>query len=85
MPNVPVLLLGGGGYNEYNVARCWTALTHAAAEQPLPSNVPGHDYFENYSPDFSFNIRPSYRRFLSPSVACIALVLKKRAPSDATL
>ncbi len=57
-----MLLLGGGGYSEYNVARTWAALSYAALDEPLPENVPEHEFFEAYQPDYTFAIRPSYRR-----------------------
>ena len=60
-PGVPVLLLGGGGYSPYNVARAWAALTHTAAGEALPDMVPEHAYFEEYAPGYSFAVRCSYR------------------------
>jgi len=63
MPDSPVLLLGGGGYSQYNVARCWTGLTYAAVHKELPPDVPDHEFVEEYLPSCSFHIRASYRRF----------------------
>ncbi|RHY92165.1 hypothetical protein DYB31_001894 [Aphanomyces astaci] len=42
---LPLLVLGGGGYNEADAARCFAALTATAVDQPLPQDVPDHDYF----------------------------------------
>ncbi|CAN0338173.1 unnamed protein product, partial [Laminaria digitata] len=53
---LPLLLLGGGGYCPTDTARLWTALTAAAvgpdAIAALPSAVPDHAYFPLYGPDF---------------------------------
>jgi len=35
-----LLVLGGGGYNPFNVARCWAAVTAALTSQSLPEMVP---------------------------------------------
>jgi len=61
LPGVPVLLLGGGGYSQYNVARAWATLTYVAAEMTVPDMVPEHEFFEEYSPGYSFALRCSYR------------------------
>ncbi len=44
------------------MARTWAALSYAALDEPLPENVPEHEFFEAYQPDYTFAIRPSYRR-----------------------
>lgn len=57
--NVPVLVLGGGGYTMRNVARCWTyetsILVNKEVENPLPHNL----YYEYYAPDYNLHITPS--------------------------
>lgn len=35
-----LLVLGGGGYNPFNVARCWTAVTAALTGASLPATIP---------------------------------------------
>eukprot|EP00761_Pharyngomonas_kirbyi_P012919 gb/GECH01012946.1/.p1 GENE.gb/GECH01012946.1/~~gb/GECH01012946.1/.p1 ORF type:complete len:430 (+),score=112.06 gb/GECH01012946.1/:1-1290(+) len=57
--NVPMLVLGGGGYTVRNVARCWTYETSALLEEELPDDLPFNDYFEYYGPDFRLHIPPS--------------------------
>ena len=37
--NVPLLLLGGGGYTVRNVARCWTHETAVALNTTLPDGA----------------------------------------------
>eukprot|EP00051_Salpingoeca_urceolata_P005933 m.78953 g.78953 ORF g.78953 m.78953 type:complete len:430 (+) comp14606_c0_seq3:204-1493(+) len=49
---LPVLLLGGGGYTIRNVARCWTHETAIVLDQDLPLELPYNDYFEYFGPDF---------------------------------
>ncbi|GBG32289.1 Histone deacetylase [Hondaea fermentalgiana] len=57
--NVPVLVLGGGGYTMRNVARCWTyetsVILNKEVENPLPKNV----YYEYFAPDYNLHITPS--------------------------
>ncbi|XP_065267020.1 histone deacetylase 8 [Emys orbicularis] len=37
------LILGGGGYNLANTARCWTYLTGVILGRTLPSEIPDHE------------------------------------------
>jgi len=57
--NVPVLVLGGGGYTIRNVARCWTYETAVLAGVELPEELPFNDYIEYYGPDFRLHIPPT--------------------------
>jgi len=59
--NVPLLLLGGGGYTIRNVARCWTYETAVAldSQEVVGDELPYNDYFEYYGPDFKLHITPS--------------------------
>ncbi|XP_028409691.1 histone deacetylase 8-like [Dendronephthya gigantea] len=54
----PLLLLGGGGYNFPNAARCWTYITAMLLNRKLPSNIPEHEFFLKYGPDYSLEIAP---------------------------
>ncbi|XKL65554.1 hypothetical protein PGB90_008974 [Kerria lacca] len=58
----PTLILGGGGYNKANVARCWTYLTSLVVGRPLSNNIPDNEYFSEYGPDFTLQIFPSNRK-----------------------
>ncbi|KAI8910460.1 histone deacetylase 8 [Gorgonomyces haynaldii] len=53
---VPVLLLGGGGYNHPNAARLWAAITHLCMKKPLSHDIPEHDYFTHYGPTYELLI-----------------------------
>lgn len=43
---LPLLVLGGGGYNRVNVARCWAHVTAALLDEELPLDIPEHPYFQ---------------------------------------
>jgi len=57
--NIPLLLVGGGGYTIRNVARCWTYETAVALNTEIPNELPYNDYFEYFGPDFKLHISPS--------------------------
>ena len=57
--NVPLLILGGGGYTIRNVARAWTFETSIALGVDISNELPYNDYFEYYAPDFRLHISPS--------------------------
>lgn len=57
--NVPLLLLGGGGYTVRNVARCWAYETGVVLDQKLPDEIPYNEYYEYFGPDFQLHITPS--------------------------
>jgi len=53
--NVPLMLLGGGGYTLRNVARLWAYETSLCCEDDLPNELPYTEYFEYFSPDFTLH------------------------------
>ncbi|XP_041352977.1 probable histone deacetylase 1-B [Gigantopelta aegis] len=57
--NLPLMLLGGGGYTIRNVARCWAFETSVALGSDVANELPYNDYFEYYGPDFKLHISPS--------------------------
>ncbi|XP_072126653.1 histone deacetylase 8 isoform X2 [Mobula birostris] len=58
---LPTLILGGGGYNHANTARCWTYLTAIILGKTLSSEIPDHEYFTEYGPDYVLEITQSCR------------------------
>ena len=38
--NVPLLVLGGGGYTKRNVARCWTYETSVLVDEQINDEIP---------------------------------------------
>ncbi|EDV25056.1 uncharacterized protein TRIADDRAFT_25928 [Trichoplax adhaerens] len=59
--NLPTLCLGGGGYNFTNTAKCWCYLTSIILEQKLDTQIPEHQFFDRYGPDFELFLSPSNR------------------------
>ncbi|XP_023213907.1 histone deacetylase 3-like, partial [Centruroides sculpturatus] len=53
--NLPLLVLGGGGYTVRNVARCWTYETSLLVEEAVSSEIPYNEYFEYFAPDFTLH------------------------------
>lgn len=51
--NLPMLVLGGGGYTLRNVARAWTYETSVLADTEINNEIPYSEYFEFFSPDFT--------------------------------
>uniref|UniRef100_A0A674HFJ3 Histone deacetylase 8 n=1 Tax=Taeniopygia guttata TaxID=59729 RepID=A0A674HFJ3_TAEGU len=50
-----------GGYNLANTARCWTYLTGVILGRTLSSEIPDHEFFTEYGPDYVLEITPSCR------------------------
>jgi len=57
--NVPLLVLGGGGYTVRNVARCWAYETGILLDEKMNDELPYNDFYEYYGPDFNLHITPS--------------------------
>ncbi len=57
--NIPMLVLGGGGYTVRNVARCWAYETSVLLNEPLPETLPYNDFHEYYAPDYKLHLTPS--------------------------
>eukprot|EP00057_Strongylocentrotus_purpuratus_P033372 XP_791175.2 PREDICTED: histone deacetylase 8 [Strongylocentrotus purpuratus] len=57
---LPTLLLGGGGYNMANTARCWSYLTGLVLGQKLPSEIPDHEFFLEYGPGYQLEVCPAH-------------------------
>uniref|UniRef100_A0A915IC23 Histone deacetylase domain-containing protein n=1 Tax=Romanomermis culicivorax TaxID=13658 RepID=A0A915IC23_ROMCU len=52
--NLPMLVLGGGGYTVRNVARCWAYETAILVDENLSNDIPDTtEYLEFFAPDFS--------------------------------
>lgn len=57
--NLPLLLLGGGGYTMRNVSRAWAYETGLAAGVELGRKIPMNEYYEYFGPDFELDVRAS--------------------------
>jgi len=55
--NIPLLVLGGGGYTVKNVARCWTYETAVLVDkhQELPAFLPSTAYDSFFAPDYKLH------------------------------
>ncbi|CAG7834437.1 unnamed protein product [Allacma fusca] len=56
---LPTLFLGGGGYNQRNSAKCWAYLTSLITGVSISSDIPEHDNFLLFGPDFDLGITAS--------------------------
>ncbi|OQS02019.1 histone deacetylase, partial [Thraustotheca clavata] len=54
--NIPMLLLGGGGYTLRNVPRCWCYETSVALGIDIPDAMPYNDYFEYFGPEYRLHM-----------------------------
>ncbi|KAL3099808.1 hypothetical protein niasHT_028586 [Heterodera trifolii] len=59
--NVPLILLGGGGYIPRNVARCWTYETALALNEELSDDLPYNDFFEYFAPNYCLHINADFK------------------------
>ncbi|URD91814.1 histone deacetylase [Musa troglodytarum] len=57
--NVPLMLLGGGGYTIRNVARCWCYETGVALGVEVEDKVPDHEYIGYFAPDYNIHVATS--------------------------
>lgn len=58
---MPLLVLGGGGYIPANAARCWTQLTAALMGIELADDIPYHCFLLKYGPGYELRIGPGWR------------------------
>uniref|UniRef100_A0A6N2MDS9 Histone deacetylase n=1 Tax=Salix viminalis TaxID=40686 RepID=A0A6N2MDS9_SALVM len=57
--NVPLMVLGGGGYTIRNVARCWCYETAVAVGVEPDNKLPYNEYYEYFGPDYTLHVDPS--------------------------
>ena len=53
--NVPLLVLGGGGYTIRNVSRCWAYETALLTGQEVSDDMPWHEYMGYYAPEYKLH------------------------------
>eukprot|EP00924_Labyrinthula_sp_SR-Ha-C_P009347 maker-scaffold_2-snap-gene-21.58-mRNA-1 protein AED:0.21 eAED:0.21 QI:118/1/1/1/1/1/2/424/471 len=56
--NVPLVLLGGGGYTPKNVARCWAYETALSVNQELEEVIPENTYSAYFKPGYKLHLQP---------------------------
>lgn len=59
---LPLLVLGGGGYNIRSVARCWAYETSVLLDVQIDDRIPYNDYWEYFAPDYHLQIKPERKR-----------------------
>lgn len=59
--NMPLILLGGGGYTVKNVARTWAYETACALgiQDDIDPNLPWNEYFEWFGPRYRLEVLPN--------------------------
>merc|ERR1712176_1038028 len=50
--DLPTIILGGGGYNAIDTAKCWTKIVSIAANIRLSNDIPFHANFDQYAPHY---------------------------------
>lgn len=53
--HLPLLVLGGGGYRQSSVARCWAYETGVLTGVTLPEELPQNCYYEFFGPDYTLH------------------------------
>jgi histone deacetylase HOS2 len=54
---LPLLVLGGGGYRQSSVARCWAYETGVLTGTAMPQELPITNYYEFFAPDYTLHPR----------------------------
>ncbi|GAA5979248.1 hypothetical protein JCM10908_002855 [Rhodotorula pacifica] len=54
--NVPLIIVGGGGYTVRNVARTWAFETGLAAGVEMGADLPFNEYIEYFGPEFKLDV-----------------------------
>ena len=75
--NLPLLILGGGGYTIKNVARCWTYETAVALGCDIANEIPQDGYVGHYSPDYKLHIQSSSKMVDQNDISYIEKTKKK--------
>ena len=54
---LPIILLGGGGYNIPNVARCWAYETGLCCGHKIEGKIPKTEmFYDLYAPDYKVHV-----------------------------
>jgi histone deacetylase 1/2 len=57
--NVPLLMVGGGGYTVRNVARTWTYETALLLGREPDEDLPFNEYMNWFGPEYKLDVRPT--------------------------
>ena len=66
---LPLLIVGGGGYNNVDVSKCWVTLLADMCGVQIDENIPGeYEFINEFSPDYTIKIDPSQKKDLNTKV-----------------
>lgn len=54
--HLPMIVLGGGGYNLSNTARYWTYLTSILCNATIDEDIPDNEFFLDYGPTYELHV-----------------------------
>lgn len=57
--NIPLVLLGGGGYTIGNVSKAWAYGTSVVLDVEIPREIPYNEYFDYYGPTYKIDVSTS--------------------------
>ena len=57
--NIPLMVLGGGGYTIKNVSRTWTYETAVLLNKSIDNDIPYNNFIEWYAPTYQLHLAPS--------------------------
>ena len=57
--NIPLMVLGGGGYTIKNVSRTWTFETAVLLNKSIDNEIPYNNFIEWYAPTYQLHLTPS--------------------------
>ena len=57
--NIPLLVLGGGGYTIKNVSRTWSYETAVLLHKEISNDIPYNNFIEWYAPTYQLHLTPS--------------------------
>ncbi|AFM98024.1 histone deacetylase domain-containing protein [Encephalitozoon hellem] len=57
--NIPLILLGGGGYTIGNVSKAWAYGTSVVLDVDIPREIPYNEYFDYYAPTYKIDVPTS--------------------------
>lgn len=63
--NIPLMILGGGGYTIKNVSRAWTYGTSVILGIDIPDELPFNEFYSHYSPDYRISVPVSQMKNLN--------------------
>lgn len=65
---IPTIFLGGGGYNFANTSRLWCSIVGILTKRKLSKDIPEHDNFLKYGPEYELQMSNGHIRNNNSSV-----------------